>query len=189
MLRINNEYLDKNTGKKKISNVRAEINGSDLIQEYCKTNSLQKLINMPSTAFGEIKFTQKIPATTSSGQRIDKLDMEDFNLRVSYQSEQDYHPSTYLAREILSKWEDSLKLFRAMNRVRFYHDEYPIFFDLSIVRNSKKMNRILDIHHDRTELDSLHGIVLMNLPTLIKSLSLNKYLDDNLVHFDKKHVN
>merc|ERR1712196_757493 len=142
MLRINNEYLDKNTGKKKISNVRAEINGSDLIQEYCKTNSLQKLINMPSTAFGEIKFTQKIPATTSSGQRIEKLDMEDFNLRVSYQSEQDYHPSTYLARDILSKWEDSLKLFRAMNRVRFYHDEYPIFFDLSIVRNSKKMNKV-----------------------------------------------
>tara|TARA_B100000424_G_scaffold169719_1_gene130669 strand:+ start:36 stop:3551 length:3516 start_codon:yes stop_codon:yes gene_type:complete len=142
MLRINNEYLDKNTGKKRISNVRAEINGSDLIQEYCKTNSLQKLINMPSTAFGEIKFTQKVPATTSSGQRIEKLDMEDFNLRVSYQNEQDYHPSTYLAREILSKWEDSLKLFRAMNRVRFYHDEYPIFFDLSIVRNSKKMNKV-----------------------------------------------
>ena len=41
MLRINNEYLDKNTGKK-ISNVRAEINGSDLIQEYCKTNNLQR---------------------------------------------------------------------------------------------------------------------------------------------------
>jgi len=142
MLRINNEYLDKNTGKKRISNVRAEINGSDLIQEYCKTNNLQKLINMPSTAFGEIKFTQKLPATTKTGERIQRLDMEDFNMRVSYQSEQDYHPSTYLARDILSKWEDSLKLFRAMNRVRFYHEDYPLFFDLSIVRNSKKMNRI-----------------------------------------------
>lgn len=142
MLRINNEYLDKNTGKKRISNVRAEINGADLIQEYCKSNNLQKLINMPSTAFGEIKFTQKLPATTQKGERIQKLDMEDFNLRVSYQSEQDYHPSTYLARDILSKWEDSLKLFRAMNRVRFYHEDYPLFFDISIVRNSKKMNKV-----------------------------------------------
>ena len=113
---------------------------------------------MPSTAFGEIKFTQKVPATTSSGVRIEKLDMEDFNLRLSYQNEQDYHPSTYLAREILSKWEDSLKLFRAMNRIRFYHDEYPIFFDLSIVKNSKKMNKITVPKYTIQEADVFNSV-------------------------------
>ena len=34
MLRIQNEYTDLRTGQKKMSNVRAEIMGLDLIQEY-----------------------------------------------------------------------------------------------------------------------------------------------------------
>ena len=40
-LRINNEYTTQN-GETKFSNVRAEINGTDLIQDYCNHNSLQK---------------------------------------------------------------------------------------------------------------------------------------------------
>ena len=59
MLRIQNEYINKLNGKKMISNVRAEITGSNMIQEYCKTNNLQKLIDMPSTQFNMIKFTKK----------------------------------------------------------------------------------------------------------------------------------
>jgi hypothetical protein len=59
MLRIQNEYTDKITGRQKPSNVRAEIVGIDLIQEYCRTNNLQKLIDMPSTTFNKVKFTKK----------------------------------------------------------------------------------------------------------------------------------
>jgi len=51
MLRIQNEFTDMKTGLRKMSNVRAEIIGLDLIQEYCRTNSLQKIIDMPSTTF------------------------------------------------------------------------------------------------------------------------------------------
>ena len=142
ILRIQNEYMDNRTGQIKISNVRAEIIGTDLIQEYCRTNNIQKVIDMPSTLFNKIKFTQKMSAKTKSGEYIKKLDMEDFNFRVSYQTEQDYNIQSGLARNIISKWTDSKKLFRSMNRVRFYHDEYPIFADLSIVKSSKRMNRV-----------------------------------------------
>jgi len=142
ILRIQNEYTDKRTGKTKMSNIRAEINGLDLIQEYCKTNSLQKIIDMPSTTFNKIKFTQKLPAFTKRGEIINKLDMEDFNFRVSFQTEQDHHTRTNLARDILSRWDDSLKFFRLMNRVQFVHDEYPVFVDMSIVRTSKKMDNV-----------------------------------------------
>ena len=142
MLRIQNEYINKLNGKKMISNVRAEITGSNMIQEYCKTNNLQKLIDMPSTQFNMIKFTQKKPAISNNGEIIKKVDMDDFNFRVSFQTEQDYHTHTNLAREILSKWDDSLKIFRAMNRVRFYHDELPVFIDLSIVRSSREKKHI-----------------------------------------------
>jgi len=122
ILRIQNEYADNRTGQIKISNVRAEIVGTDLIQEYCRTNNIQKVIDMPSTLFNKIKFTQKMSAMNKNGEYIKKLDMEDFNFRVSYQTEQDYNTQSGLARNIISKWTDSKKLFRSMNRVRFYHD-------------------------------------------------------------------
>ena len=44
MLRINCEYTDQRTGITKTSHIRAEITGTDLIQEYCRTNSIQKII-------------------------------------------------------------------------------------------------------------------------------------------------
>ena len=142
ILRIQNEYVDNRTGATKMSNIRAEIVGTDLIQEYCRTNNLQKVIDMPSTLFNKIKFTQKQSASDNKGEYIRKLDMEDFNFRVSYQTEQDFNIQSGVGRNIISKWVDSKKLFRSMNRVRFYHDEYPIFADLSIVKGSKRMNRI-----------------------------------------------
>jgi hypothetical protein len=49
ILRISPEYVDDIKGIKKLSNIRTEIVGIDLIQEYCKTNSIQHLLNLPST--------------------------------------------------------------------------------------------------------------------------------------------
>jgi len=140
ILRINSEYINPRTGQKLMSNIRAEILGTDLIKEYCRTNSLQKLIDMPSTTYNKLKFTQKEKAVSKAGERINPLDMEDFNFRVSYQTEMDYNIQSQLARNIIAKWGDSLKLFRFMNRVRFYHDDFPIFADLSIVKSSKTTN-------------------------------------------------
>lgn len=137
LLRIQTEYTDNRTGKIKMSNTRAEIVGSDLIQEYCRTNSLQKVIDMPSTLLNKIKFTQKITAKRENGEWIDKVDMDDYNFRVSYQTEQDFNVQSYTARNIISKWTDSKKRFRSLNRVRFRHPDYPIFVDISIVKSSK----------------------------------------------------
>ena len=142
ILRIQNQFTDPKTGVTKISNVRAEINGSDLIEEYCKTNSIQKILDLPSTSFQKLKFTQKLPAFGKDEKPIRKLDMENFNFRVSFQTEQDYHVHTQLARNIISKWEDSLKIFRCLNRVRFHHKDFPIYVDISIVKSSSKSNRV-----------------------------------------------
>lgn len=142
MLRIQNQFTDPKTGVTKISNVRAEINGSDLIEEYCKTNSIQKVLDVPSTTFQKLKFTQKIPAFTKDNKPIQKFNMEDFNFRVSFQTEQDFHVHTPFARNIISKWEDSLKIFRCLNRVRFYHTDYPVFVDISIVKSSTKTKKV-----------------------------------------------
>jgi hypothetical protein len=142
ILRIQNEYVDPKSGITKMSNIRAEIVGSYLIKEYCRTNNLQKIIDMPSTAFNTVKFTQKSNAMTKGGQPIQRLDMDDFNFRISFQTEQDYNVQSIVARNIISKWTDSKKMFRCMNRLRLWHPEIPIYADLSIVKMSKKTNRV-----------------------------------------------
>ena len=63
ILRIQNEYTDPKTAMTRISNIRAEIVGTDLIQEYCRTNDIKKLIDMPSTRHEKIKFTNKLDPT------------------------------------------------------------------------------------------------------------------------------
>lgn len=138
-LRIYNEYTNPQ-GETLFSNVRAEINGTDLIQDYCTHNSLQKLIDKPSTINDKIIFLQKTSPRDENDKKIKNVDFEDFNLRVSYQIEQTYNVHTHLARKIISNWDNSLKIFRCMNRIRFYHDEYPIYADLSIIKTSKKSN-------------------------------------------------
>lgn len=142
MLRIQNEYTDPRTGQTRMSNIRAEIVGTDLIQQYCETNDIQKLVNMPSNVFNKIKFTRKSFPKDKQDKFIQKLDMEDFNFRVSFQEEQDFNIHSNIARNIMSKWVDSKKNFRSLNRVRFHHESYPIFADLTIVKGSKTNNRV-----------------------------------------------
>jgi hypothetical protein len=140
ILRIFNEYLNPQTGDKMMSNIRAEIVGTDLIQQYCKTNSIQKIIDLPSTVFNKLKFTRKTLATSKNGERIKPVDITDFNFRASYQFEEDFQTNHPIARNIISEWGNSQKIFRCMNRVRFSHSEYPIYVDLTIVKTSKTVH-------------------------------------------------
>ena len=90
MLRIRNEFIDKNTGKVKISNIRTEINGSELVKNYCKTNSIQSIIDMPSIISNQIIFTKKMLALDKNSNPIKPVDIKDFNFRASYQTEQTF---------------------------------------------------------------------------------------------------
>jgi hypothetical protein len=142
ILRIQNEFIDPRSGITKMSNIRAEIVGTDLIQEYCRTNSLQRILDLPSNLMNKLKFTQKLSPTNKDGSFIKPVDMADFNFRVSYKLEQDFNVNTNIARNIISNWNDQKKTFRCMNRTRFYHPEFPIFGDLSIIKSSKKTNYV-----------------------------------------------
>lgn len=141
ILRITSDYLNAQTGERMMSNIRAEIVGTDLIQQYCKTNSIQKIIDMPSTVFNKLKFTRKMDANAKNGTRLKPVDMADFNFRAAFQTEEEFQVNHPIARNIISEWDNSQKIFRCLNRVRFYHDEYPIFADLSIVKGSKTYNK------------------------------------------------
>jgi hypothetical protein len=141
-LRIFHEYVDKNSGTKRMSNIRAEINGIDLIQEYCKSNSIQSLLELPSTTYDKLIFNQKSSVKLDDGTYLKYADFEDFNMRVAFQLEQVYTARSPLVRSIISKWNDTKKTFRYMNRIRMSHDDLPVFADISIIKKSSTANGI-----------------------------------------------
>jgi hypothetical protein len=131
-LRIFHESADR-----KPSDIRTEIQGVDLIREYCNSNSLKTILNMPSTTNNKLRFTEKTRPKGKDGQTIEPADFDDFNLRVAFQLEQMHGVNAPKIKGIVDNWSNYLKTFRHMNRVRFYHDELPFFADISIVRSSK----------------------------------------------------
>lgn len=152
ILRVIPEYFDTNRGIAKQSNIRAEITGVDLIQEYCKTNSIQHLLNLPSTvsaAYNKITFTQKtyVPEDPANpqGSKFWAVDNDDFRFRVGYNYEDEFGPYSEAVRGMIDTihWADSKKVFRHLNRVRFSHPTLPVFADVSILRTSAKSGNTL----------------------------------------------
>ena len=131
---------EQGTGAVPQNYIRAELMGLDLIQEYCRHNSLQKILDAPSalhSSANKLKFTQKSRYVDPAGTRWDAVDVDDFGFRASFQIEEDYSPATPLARELIAQWNDRKKTFRYMNRVRFAHPKFPVCADVSVVHENK----------------------------------------------------
>ena len=149
-LRITTEYYDSATyistrGQTayRMSNIRAEIVGADMVEIYCKTNSLEALKSTPA-AHKKLKFTQKKSTPRAIGPTINGtplpfIDYTDFNFRISSQFELGF-PITSdddQIRKITNDWNTARKHFRSINRVRFHHPDSLVFVDLSIVKSNK----------------------------------------------------
>jgi hypothetical protein len=156
ILRIQPEYVDARKGITKLSNIRAEIVGVDLIQDYCASNSIQHLLNLPSTLASrsdKIQFTQKTPIKKQpdnpNSENWRPVDFRDHNFRVGYQNEQMYGPNGELVRGMIEskKWADSKKVFRHLNRVRFEHPSWPVHADITILRSSMKSGKVMIPHY------------------------------------------
>jgi hypothetical protein len=137
LLRCQSEYIDSKTGVTKISNVRTEIEGLHSIQELCKTNSIEKLIPY------DAKFTQKTYHKDIEKNQMFPVDFEDFNFRVALNTETSISETSPMAREMISKWNDTKKIFRFINRVSFVDTRHdiPIKVDLSIVKESHRRGK------------------------------------------------
>ena len=133
----------KRTNMRMSGTIRLEIVGSDLIQSYCKTNSIDYLSRMDGMNHHKMKFTEKLRVKDEKEQEIKHIDFHDYNFRVAYKAEKDtyIHTDNMKFRNILLNWNNTRKYFRLMNRVRFYHDDYPVYVDLSIVKVNNTYTR------------------------------------------------
>jgi len=118
---------------------RVEIYGLDLIQEYCRTNNLQKIVDLSPTYSEErqIRITKKSIATSAERNPLNPVDFRDFNFRASYQIEEDVDLRSSSGRQMFEEWPNVKKIFRYMNRVRFSHVDLPIHVDLSIIKGNR----------------------------------------------------
>ena len=122
--------------KRVMSNIRAEIEGTRNIQDYCQHNDIQRF-----DKYNTVRFTKKQrPTNPDTGKPFDMVNYEDFNFRVAYMEEESYRiNSNYMPiKKILYDWPSTQKTYRCINRVRFAHPKYPVFVDISVVKTNKK---------------------------------------------------
>jgi len=130
-----------------MSNIRLEIVGADMIEIYCKTNSLEALKNTPA-ANKKLKFTQKKPAPRPigpfiHGKNMPFIDYKDFNFRISSQNELVFPITSEneTIRKIMNDWNPSSKNFRSINRVRFTLPGSVVAVDISIVKSNRTYSK------------------------------------------------
>ena len=131
-LRINCEFLDPKSGKFKLSDIRTEISGLHNIQDYCNNNDIKEIYTKNFTV---VSFVNKRMATIDK-ERIFPVDVNDFNFRVTFNTEEEV--KTGVKNYIMENWKKSKKIFRYLNRVSFKHPEHPVIVDISIVKNGDK---------------------------------------------------
>jgi len=138
MLRIQSEFLDVTGNVRTESNIRTEINGFHGVQEYCKHNDLKKLISesFTSSSAHTVEFYKK-EAYKNGEERLFPVNFDDFNFRVSYQTEDRLNKKSGIVKGILDKWEKTKKSFRYINRVTFIHPDFPVKVDISITKSSQ----------------------------------------------------
>ena len=100
-LKINSQFLDKKTGKTKDSNIRVEIDGLHSIQQYCNTNSLENISAI---------YTQKNKAFINDSI-VWPVDIYDYNLRASFQTERTLFAYNPLVKSMQSSWNNDKKNF------------------------------------------------------------------------------
>lgn len=144
LLRIQPEFIDSRTGEYRNSNeierFRVEINDINNIQEYCRTNSIN-IVNDKSNY--SVKIIRKFPfKIIKNGEKTEEniysANFDDFNFRVSLNTEDTISKTGKIGMSVFENWNKSKKVFRYMNRVTFTHKDHPFKIELSIVKSSTK---------------------------------------------------
>lgn len=137
MLKINNQFMNRNTGRTMMSNIRTEIDGISDIKTYCESN---RIIDENGEVLPNIKFEKK-GGLKNDGTYIKPVDYRDLNFRASIQEEKLLDQKDAMVKSTVSNWNNSKKTFRFMKRSTFRNEQYGFNVDISIVKTSKTSGR------------------------------------------------
>ena len=142
-LNIQNQYIDRATGKTRIGNIRTTINGIYAIQDYCKTNKIN-MEDATGSSQALVRFLQKIPKKHNN-QRLPPIFYNDFGFKINYKEEKVLKPEFSIVRDLLNTWDQQKKVFRLIKRSSFTSYKFPnIRVDCSVIKSSKRVgNRLI----------------------------------------------
>ena len=119
------------------SKIRTEIFGLPNIQYYCKNNNISGIEDIENIKFIEKKYFQKDELV------FYPLDYDEYNMRISFQSEENFNFNSEKIQSIIKKWDSTKKIFRFIKRFEFKHPELPFNIHCSVVKMSKLHNNKL----------------------------------------------
>jgi len=138
MMRISNEFITQE-GDDAMSNIRTELNNFNVIQDYCKYENIEKIIEKYGGNRDNINFIQKTFPKDDDGNKIWPVTVKDYNFKLAYQLETGV--SQNLINKIADSWSQTKKTFRYINRIRLSHEDFPLFVEISIVKSGDKNHK------------------------------------------------
>lgn len=131
LMRISMDNSDR-----KIGNIRLELVGEHLIQNYCKNENLLNLLQKEPEHIGIVKkyYPKK------NGSKYKPYDNADFDFRVSFQLEEKIsHEDPSVMNTLMTNYTNISKYYRYINRIEYIHPDFPFKCHFSLVKNSKSM--------------------------------------------------
>tara|TARA_R110002073_G_scaffold83952_1_gene199905 strand:+ start:81 stop:3572 length:3492 start_codon:yes stop_codon:yes gene_type:complete len=166
MLRINND-------NSKHKSIRLEMQGINNIQNYCKNKNIDNFNSL------YIDFVEK-KYYNNAGKTYYPVDFNDFNFRVSFQTEKTYEKSQETIQSYIKDFPNILKTFRYLKRFTMTNNQLPFKIHLTIVKNSQYKN------------GKFIGTYLINDSNIfdnIENYEIEIELDNVIIKKDQKYKN
>tara|TARA_A100001015_G_scaffold224377_1_gene253011 strand:+ start:8207 stop:11263 length:3057 start_codon:yes stop_codon:yes gene_type:complete len=155
--------------------LRVELLSKSAIQMYCKTNSLDNIL--------DVKYIIKKKAKDKEGNEIRPIDKEDFNLRYTYCCEEVVSTKSENITNVLEHLASIKKIFRYIHRLSFTKEGYPLRIDLSRIKTNKQSGGRLI-----TAYDVKGANLFMNNELFEIEIEVIDYMDNNLLQKIKSTI-
>lgn len=163
LLRVTPQFVQGQTGRTTLSQVRVEINGMPNIEAFCENDLITDDVHGHRLK-NSVKLVRKTRVKGADGSTMPPLDNKDFGVRFSLKTEKTLMARDPLARSTLLNWTSSKKLYRLLKRTTYTKPGVPWQVDISIVRQSPspeftmKESDVTNVPHSyEIEIEALQG--------------------------------
>lgn len=117
--------------------LRVELEGLVPIQQYCRTENLETLLQINKET---VKFTKKADFMDVSGKTYSSYYNGDYDMKYSFTTEDVLELNDKIVRNVRQNWKRESKLYRILNRLTFKDgsvDASLFNIDMSVVKQSQ----------------------------------------------------
>jgi len=118
LLRITPQFVQGQSGRTTLSQVRAEIEGMPNIESYCEDDQIAEA-GQGNRIREFVTLVRKTRVKGADGSTVPPLDNKEFGVRFSLKTESTLAPRDPLSRTTMQNWANSKKLFRLLKRTTY----------------------------------------------------------------------